>query len=116
VDDDPEQRAIALEILATLNYRGTAVGSGEAALEHLKAHTVDLLVLDMIMPHGMDGLETYRAVLRQHPRQKALVVSGFAETARVQETLRLGAAGFVRKPYSVETLAQAVKTALTGPE
>ena len=90
------------------------MASGETALAHLESSSVDLLVLDMSMPHGIDGLETYRAVLKRHPHQKALVVSGFAETARVQETLRLGAAGFVRKPYSVETLAQAVKTALTG--
>jgi two-component system cell cycle sensor histidine kinase/response regulator CckA len=114
VDDDPEQRAITLEILEALNYRGAAVDSGEAALEHLQAQAADLLVLDMIMPRGMDGLETYRAVLERHPRQKAVVVSGFAETARVQETLRLGATRFVRKPYNVETLAQAIQSALVG--
>ena len=114
VDDDPDQQTIALEILETLNYRGSAVASGEAALDYLKTRAVDLILLDMIMPPGMDGLDTYRAVLKQHPRQKALVVSGFAETVRVQETLRLGADGFIRKPYNVETLARAIRKAVSG--
>lgn len=83
--------------------------SVQAALDYLQTQAVDLLLLDMIMPPGMDGLDTYRAVLNRHPDQKALVVSGFAETERVQETLRLGAAGFIRKPYSVETLAHAIQ-------
>ena len=112
VDDDPDQQAIALEILGSLNYQGITVASGEAALDYLRTQAVDLVLLDMIMSPGMDGLDTYRAVLKRHPGQKALVVSGFAETERVQETLRLGAAGFIRKPYSVETLAHAVRRAL----
>jgi len=113
VDDDPDQQTIALEILKTLHYRGSAVASGEAALEYLNDRKVDLLLLDMIMPQGMDGLETYQKVLKQHPRQKALVVSGFSETERVQETLRLGAGSFIRKPYSVENLALAIQKALS---
>jgi CheY-like chemotaxis protein len=115
VDDDPEQLIVAREILEALNYCVGAVSSGEDALDFLQTRPVDLLLLDMIMPAGMDGLETYRAVLERHPRQKALVVSGFAETERVQETQRLGVAGFVRKPYDVATIAQAVKTALGPP-
>jgi DNA-binding NarL/FixJ family response regulator len=86
--------------------------SGEAALDYLQTQAVDLLLLDMIMSPGMDGLDTYRAVLDRYPEQKALVVSGFAETERVQEMLRLGATGFIRKPYSVETLAHALRRAV----
>jgi|GEM_PF-1368967 len=112
VDDDPEQLSIAVEILTTLNYQVDTAPSGEAALDYLQTQGVDLLVLDMIMPGGMDGLETYGAVLKRHPHQKAIVVSGFAETDRVQEMQRLGAAGFVRKPYTVETIGRALKAAL----
>jgi two-component system cell cycle sensor histidine kinase/response regulator CckA len=114
IDDDSEQLAIALKILEALNYRATAVSSGEAALELLQTQSVDLLLLDMIMPGGLDGLDTYRAVLKTHPRQKALVVSGYAETKRVQETQRLGAAGFMSKPYNVETMARCIMEALRG--
>jgi PAS domain S-box-containing protein len=115
IDDDREQLAIAVKILEALNYRATAVSSGEAALEFLQAQSADLLLLDMIMPGGLDGLETYRAVLKTHPHQKAFVVSGYAETKRVQETQRLGAAGFISKPYNVETMARCIREALRGP-
>lgn len=114
IDDDRDQLAIAVNILEALNYRATAVSSGEAALEVLKTQSADLVLLDMIMPGGLDGLETYRAVLKTHPHQKALVVSGYAETKRVQETQRLGAAGFMSKPYSVQTMAKCIRKALRG--
>jgi two-component system, cell cycle sensor histidine kinase and response regulator CckA len=114
IDDDREQLTIAVKILEALNYRATAVSSGEAALEFLQTQSADLLLLDMIMPGGLDGLDTYRAVLKTHPHQKALVVSGYAETKRVQETQRLGAAGFMSKPYNVETMAQCIMEALRG--
>ena len=52
-------------------------------MEYLKEHTVDLVVLDMIMDPGMDGLDTYRKILEIHPHQKAIIVSGFSETERV---------------------------------
>ncbi|MFC1798580.1 ATP-binding protein [Thermodesulfobacteriota bacterium] len=62
VDDVDDQRDIATEVLKKLNYVVTSVSSGEDALIYLRAHTVDLLVLDMIMEPGMDGLETYKKI------------------------------------------------------
>lgn len=111
VDDMESQRQIAMEILARTGYQVNSVASGEECLEYLKTHTVDLLVLDMIMP-GLDGLETYRGVLEMHPGQKAIIASGFAETGRVQEALQLGASAFIKKPYFLEKLTQAVEKAL----
>ena len=84
VDDVKGQRALAEEMLKKLNYTVTSVSSGEAALAYLKNHKVDLLVLDMIMDPGMDGLDTYRRVLEIHPEQKAIIVSGFSESDRVK--------------------------------
>ncbi len=63
VDDVEVQRIIATSILTQLGYSVHSVGSGEEALEYLKDHTVDLLVLDMIMAPGINGLETYRRTL-----------------------------------------------------
>jgi DNA-binding NarL/FixJ family response regulator len=73
---------------------------------------VDLVVLDMIMDGGMDGLDTYRAILRFRPAQRAVIVSGYSETDRVQKALALGAAHYLKKPYLVETLGIAVRNAL----
>jgi signal transduction histidine kinase/ActR/RegA family two-component response regulator len=112
IDDVQEQREIASTLLTRLQYNVATVPSGEAALEYLKDHSVDLLVLDMIMDPGMDGLDTYIDILKIHPDQKAIIASGYAENDRVKEAQRLGAGTYIRKPYTVEKLAQAVRTEL----
>jgi len=112
VDDVREQRDIATTILEKLNYRVTAVASGEEAVAYVQNDRVDLLILDMIMDPGIDGLETYRRILKCNPGQKAIIASGFSETDRVKETQRLGAGAYTKKPYSMESIARAVKEAL----
>jgi CheY-like chemotaxis protein len=114
VDDVEEQRELAASMLGRLNYRTVAVSSGEEALQYLKDHDVDLVVLDMIMDPGIDGLETYRGIVRVKPGQKAVIVSGFAETERVKKVLELGAGSFVRKPYILEKIGLAVRQELRG--
>jgi signal transduction histidine kinase len=111
VDDVVEQREIAVEMLKTLGYEAEAVESGEAALTYLEQHGVDLLLLDMMMDPGMDGLETFRRVLTVNPGQKAIIASGFSKSERVLEALALGASHFLNKPYRLQHLAEAVKTA-----
>ena len=112
VDDVEEQREIASGILKKLGYPVTSVSSGEEAVEYLKDNSADLLVLDMIMDPGIDGLDTYKRILESHPNQKALIVSGFSETDRVRETQRLGAGAYVKKPYLLEKVGLAVRTEL----
>ena len=112
VDDVEVQRDLASMMLHKLGYSATVVSSGEAAIAYLKDNTVDLLVLDMIMEPGMDGLETYRRVIERHPNQKAIIASGFSETDRVKEAQRLGAGKYVKKPYTLEKIGLAVKAEL----
>lgn len=113
VDDIPEQREIAAMILRNLGYHVATVASGEQAVTALKEKPVDLLILDMIMDPGMDGLETYRKVLEFLPSQKAIIVSGFSETDRVREAQRLGAGDYVKKPYLLRTIGQAIRKELS---
>jgi PAS domain S-box-containing protein len=112
VDDVKEQRDLATEMLRKLNYNVTSVSSGEEAVAYLKEHHVDLMVLDMIMDLGMDGLDTYRSILEIHPQQKAIIVSGFSESDRVHAAQALGAGVYVRKPYVIEKLGMAVRAEL----
>jgi CheY-like chemotaxis protein len=79
---------------------------GEAAVEYLRANKADLIVLDMIMDPGIDGLETYRRILEIRPRQKAIIVSGFAKTDRGGTAQALGAGEYVKKPYVIEKLSR----------
>ena len=112
VDDVKEQRDLAAEMLRKLNYNVTSVSSGEEAVAYLKEQTIDLMVLDMIMDPGMDGLDTYRSVIEIHPKQRAIIVSGFSESDRVKAAQSLGAGTYVRKPYVIEKLGIAVRKEL----
>ncbi|MCE5281770.1 MAG: transporter substrate-binding domain-containing protein [Deltaproteobacteria bacterium] len=112
VDDVEEQRELAVNMLEGLGYRVAAVSGGEEALARLKTEPAALLVLDMIMDPGIDGLETYRRALEIHPGQKAVLVSGFSETERVRMAQELGAGAYVRKPYVQRKIGQAVRQEL----
>ncbi len=112
VDDEEIQRDIASTILTILGYSVETVASGEEAISFLHLKNVDLVVLDMIMTPGMNGRDTYEMMTRSRPGQKAIIVSGFSESEDVQETCRLGAGRFLKKPYNLQQLGQAVKTEL----
>jgi PAS domain S-box-containing protein len=112
VDDEPSQRDISCRMLEVLGYRTQAAASGEDALAYLKAHTVDLVLLDMIMDPGLNGRETYEQIVQIHPGQKAIIISGFAETEDVLEAQRLGAGPYLKKPVTLEALGLAVKKEL----
>ncbi len=112
IDDVAEQREIACRILGKLGYEVTSVESGEKAVEWLREHQVDLVVLDMIMEPGINGLETYRRILELHPGQKAIIASGFSESEDVKEVIRMGAGSYVKKPYTLEKIGLAVRSVL----
>ena len=112
VDDVEEQRRIVSGMLKELGYSIAMVSSGEEAVEYLRTHKVALLVLDMIMDPGMDGLDTYKKILELHPEQKALIASGFSETDRIKEVQGLGAGAYIKKPFLLEKIGIAVKKEL----
>jgi DNA-binding NtrC family response regulator len=112
VDDIATQREIAAGLLRKLNYNVATAASGEDAIAHLEDHPCDLIVLDMIMDPGMDGLDTYRRIIDRHPGQKAIIASGFSETKRVREAQELGAGVYVKKPYLLEKIGVAVRQEL----
>lgn len=108
IDDEPRQREIANQLLTLLEYSVQTVSSGEAAVEYSKNHNTDLLILDMIMLPGQNGRKTFEQILKIHPRQKAIIASGFAENADVRATLAMGANAFISKPYTLLQLALTV--------
>lgn len=112
VDDVREQRMIASLMLEKLGYRVHAVASGEEAVAYLKKNQADLLLLDMIMDPGMDGLETYKEIIKIHKNQKAIIASGYSETERVKKAQKLGAGPYLSKPYSLARLGQVVRSVL----
>jgi len=116
VDDEEQQRELASEILTELGYKVHTEPSGEEALEYLSTTQADVVVLDMIMDPGMDGLETYRQILNHNPAQKAIIVSGFSGEGRVAQARALGAGAYVSKPYLMDRLGFAVRQELDRGE
>ena len=112
VDDVDEQREIASKILNKLGYSVASESSGERAVNYLKSNSVDLILLDMIMDPGIDGLETYKRIIKFNPHQKAIIASGFSETDKVKEAQKLGVGYCIKKPYSIESLGMAIRAEL----
>lgn len=111
IDDEERQRDIAEKLLLTLNYKVKCVSSGEEALALHEREIFDILLLDMLMEPGMNGLETYKKICEKYPHQKAVIASGYSKSDKVQEAMRLGASTFIAKPYTLEQLGQSLAKA-----
>ena len=112
VDDEESLRDIAGNMLKHLGYRVSVAASGEEALTFLETSPADLILLDMQMAPGISGRETFSRIRERHPRQKALVATGFSTSRDVELTLQHGAGAFIKKPYSMVELGRAVNDVL----
>ncbi|HTO09002.1 MAG TPA: sigma 54-interacting transcriptional regulator, partial [Myxococcota bacterium] len=111
VDDDTSAREWLAAFMTSRGLAPIAVGSGEEAIEEAKRTGPDLVTLDLGLP-GMDGLETLRTLRAHQPRLAVLVLSGTGDTQAIVESVRLGAADFLRKPCGPEELDAALGKAL----
>jgi len=110
VDDDPDVRWIMAQDLQEIGYAVTEADSGRAALAILERDApCDLMVADLVMP-GLSGLDTLRLARRTRPDLKVLFASGYADLSRFGGNL--GNHTLLKKPFKLETLAEAVHTAL----
>ena len=112
VDDEERQREIAGGILTRLGYNSETVSSGEEAIEYVKKHPVDLIVLDMVMPKGINGRKTYEEIIKIRPGQKAIIASGYAKTKEVDKAQEFGAGKYIKKPYTLPKVGLAIKEEL----
>jgi two-component system, cell cycle sensor histidine kinase and response regulator CckA len=112
VDDLPDQRELAAELLSQLGYIPHTADSGESAVKYLKDHTVDLVILDMIMSPGIDGLDTYREIINIHPSQKAVIATGFSASDRIQKAQEMGVGACLKKPYLLKDFAKTIREEL----
>ena len=112
VDDLQSQREIVSNMLKILGYNVDTAASGEAAVRYVEKHPVGLLILDMKMEPGIDGLDTYKQIIEINPTQKAIICSGFSTSDRIRETQSLGAGECLIKPFLMGDLARAVRSEL----
>jgi NarL family two-component system response regulator LiaR len=88
--------------------------SGEALLNNVEGWLPDVVIMDLLMPGGMDGIETTRRVRSITPHTQVVVLTAHTDDARVVAALRAGAIGYVRKDAAPETLLAAVRAAARG--
>lgn len=88
--------------------------SGEEALNHASGWQADVIVMDVLMPGGIDGIETTRRLKRLLPQTQIVILSGYADDARIIGALRAGAMTYVEKDSQPEQLLEAVRGAAQG--
>ena len=115
-EDNAAMRATIEQMLAELGYRVHAVPDGPAALSWLeRGAAVDLLLTDIVMPGGLSGYALAAAAEKIRPGLKILLSTGYAEGA-VRNGHENGKRPVLGKPYSMATLAQALRRVLDGPD
>lgn len=120
VDDDLVIQLTIQRVLERAGHVVTVANDGQKALAKFRSERFDLLVLDIFMP-GMDGLETMRLILKEHPQLPIVMTSGRPQTpAAAQEpdyltmAMKLGAVSALPKPFKPATLLSQVADALAA--
>jgi DNA-binding NtrC family response regulator len=116
VDDEKSVRAVLERILRIGGYTTILAENGVRALEIYQEYDeeIDLVILDMIMPH-MGGQETFQRLRESDPDIRILLSSGYSRNDRAAELLDVGARGFLQKPYDMDDVLHKVRQALDMP-
>ena len=102
-----------LESFSDLRVVGTAA-SGEDLLEQVAIWHPRVIVQDLLLPGGIDGIETTRRVLKQQPSVRVVALTASTDEARMMAVLRAGATGYIRKDAEPETLLAAIRAVARG--
>jgi len=112
VDDDAAMRRFLCEYLDRRGCAAIALANAEEALERFQSERPDAILLDVILPGGMDGLEALAAFRRIDRDVPVIVISGHGRTATVVQAMKLGASDFITKPFGDADLEPPLAQAL----
>ena len=111
VDDEPKIREIIKSYLTNEGYEVVEVSDGMAAAELVKNHTIDLVLLDVMMPQ-MDGWETLREIRAFNKKLPVIMLTAKSEEIDKLLGLEMGADDYITKPFSIRELAARMKAVL----
>ncbi len=111
VDDEPRLVRLASEILKAVGYQVIAAANGESALEMVALEQPDLVLLDIVLPHGLDGYEVCRRI-REFSDVPVIMLTAKAQEADLVRGFEVGADDYVTKPFSAKELVMRVKAVL----
>jgi DNA-binding NtrC family response regulator len=103
VDDETDFRETLIKRMQKRGVAAFGVPSGEEALSWLQQQAADIVVLDVRMP-GMDGIQTLRAIKRDHPLLEVILLTGHASLEIAREGMQLGAFDYLMKPIDIDEL------------
>ena len=104
VDDEEDFLETLVNRLKKRKIDAHGVKSGEEALEVIKKKPIDVVILDIKMPGGMDGIETLREIKKEQPLTEVLLLTGHASVETSIEGMKLGAFDYLLKPVKLEEL------------
>lgn len=113
VDDQNGIRILLVEVFSSEGYETFQAANGKAALEIVKLHAPDLVLLDMKIP-GMDGLEILKHIKQMNPEIKVIMMTAYGELDMIKEATDLGALMHFTKPFDIDEMRQAVNMQLKG--
>ncbi len=113
VDDEEVILDVSEKVLKVLGYKVLVARSGAEAIEIFKKHldTIDLVLLDIIMPH-MGGGEVYDRLKEISPVVKVLLLSGYSIDGEASKIMSRGCNGFIQKPFDIMQLSQSIRAIL----
>lgn len=111
VDDEPVARKSLTDILRLEGYTVASVQNGQAAVEYVRTHHVDLMIVDLRMP-GMDGLEVVQVVNQLAPDTEIILLTAYASTETAIQALRLRIHDYLQKPAPPAQIVTSVKKGL----
>ena len=113
VEDDAGLRDIAIEIVSSLGYKVEAAPDGPSALAILdEGVPIDVLLTDVVLPGGMNGVALATAALQRRPSLHVLYTSGYTENAILHNGVIDGSVKLLDKPYRRKDIAQRLQQAL----
>ena len=105
VDDEKRVCEFIVRYLARCDWRGTAVDSGEGALEKLKTENFDLIILDLVMP-GMSGAETFRGIRKVDAEIPVVIITAYPDSNLMAQALQVGPFAVMKKPLTLNELQE----------
>jgi DNA-binding response OmpR family regulator len=111
VDDEPVTRQSLTDILRLEGYNVAAVPNGEAAVDHVRMYSVDLMLLDLRMP-GMSGLEVIRVLSQMSPDTEIIMLTAHGSMETAVEALRQRIHDYLTKPASPAQVLESVSRGL----
>ncbi len=115
IDDEGMILEVGGEILEKLGYTVLKAGSGEEALRLFHEHrdSIDLVILDMIMPE-ISGAEVFDRIRAEVPGVKVILSSGYSMNGDADKIMKRGCNGFIQKPFDIQTLSEKIRAVLDG--